>query len=387
MPRQERFKTDYPGVYYIIGEGARGPEKIYYIRYRRDGKIIEEKAGRQFQDDMSPSKASGLRASRIDRKVITNAERRAEEKKAKEESDKWTFDKLWEHYCDAKKDMVKGLQTDKYRYDRFLKDAFGNKEPRSIIDLDVKRLTHSKTMKALSPQTRKHVLSLLLRISNYGMKGKLCPGISVTIEKPEVSNEKTEHLTPEQIKKLVDALNADTNPIARAILFALYTGCRKSEVLRLPWSHVDFDNDRILITGRKGRKGGKNGPDLNIHMAPVVKELLRSVPRSGELVFPGEKGRARAQTRHVTNRIRKAAELPESFRPWHGLRHSFASMLVSRGESLYTVQALLGHNNPQTTKRYSHLTDDALKNASKRAASLITQASAPKTERRKKKSS
>lgn len=385
MPRVNRIKTDYPGVYYIMGEGARGPERIYYIMYRRDGKLIEEKAGRQFQDDMTPAKASGLRAQRIDKKDIPNKEKRAQEKKEKEaQAGKWTFDKLWGHYQENRGDGVKGLQTDIYRYDKFLKTLLGSKEPKNVIDLDIKRLKHSASMKKSSPQTQKHVYNLLIRISNYGMKESLCPGLSVKIEKPEVSNERAESLTAEQIKQVVEVLNADTNPIAKALLFALYTGCRKSEVLRLPWSNIDFDNNRILITHRKGRKGGKYGKDLNIHMAPAVRDLLLSIPHTGDLVFAGEKGRERSQTRHVTKRMKKAASLPDEFRPWHGLRHNFASMLVSQGESLYMVQSLLGHSNPSTTKRYSHMTEKALNQASEKAASLIDEASKAKRQESKK---
>ncbi|MBW1679768.1 MAG: site-specific integrase, partial [Deltaproteobacteria bacterium] len=51
MPSEKRIKTDYPGVYYIVGTSvATGgkDERIYYIRYRKDGKLIEEKVGRQF---------------------------------------------------------------------------------------------------------------------------------------------------------------------------------------------------------------------------------------------------------------------------------------------------------------------------------------------------
>ncbi|MCI5122402.1 MAG: hypothetical protein D3908_14675 [Candidatus Electrothrix sp. AUS4] len=43
------------GVFYIEGTAAKSNriEKIYYIRYRKDGKLVEEKAGRQYQDDMT----------------------------------------------------------------------------------------------------------------------------------------------------------------------------------------------------------------------------------------------------------------------------------------------------------------------------------------------
>ena len=55
MPAQKRYKTKYPGVYYINGRaaGSNKSEKIYYIVYRKNGKQIDEKAGRQFQDDMT----------------------------------------------------------------------------------------------------------------------------------------------------------------------------------------------------------------------------------------------------------------------------------------------------------------------------------------------
>ena len=64
MPALKRVKTKYPGVYFVMGRSRTSvgkKERIYYIRYRRDGKEFEEKAGRQFQDKMTPAKAARLR--------------------------------------------------------------------------------------------------------------------------------------------------------------------------------------------------------------------------------------------------------------------------------------------------------------------------------------
>jgi len=65
MPSLKRIKTAYPGVFYLEGiSNAIGkPERIYYIRYRKGGKLVEEKAGRQFQDDMTPARAARIRAT------------------------------------------------------------------------------------------------------------------------------------------------------------------------------------------------------------------------------------------------------------------------------------------------------------------------------------
>ena len=78
MAKQERFKTNYPGVFYVEGKaiGRKGTEKIYYIRYRRDGKLIEEKAGRQYSDDMTPARAAGIRVQRIEGKQQSNNKQR-----------------------------------------------------------------------------------------------------------------------------------------------------------------------------------------------------------------------------------------------------------------------------------------------------------------------
>ena len=76
--------------------------------------------------------------------------------------------------------------------------------------------------------------------------------------------------------------------------------------------------------------------------------------------------------RHQVNRIKKAAGLPDDFRPLHGLRHVYASMLASSGKvDMYTLQKLLTHKSPQMTQRYAHLRDEALKSASDLAGKLI----------------
>jgi integrase len=68
----------------------------------------------------------------------------------------------------------------------------------------------------------------------------------------------------------------------------------------------------------------------------------------------------------VWNRLRHAAGLV-NFRA-HDIRHSYASMLVNSGRTLYEVQQILGHSNPKVTQRYSHLSTATLQSASSCAA-------------------
>jgi integrase len=55
----------------------------------------------------------------------------------------------------------------------------------------------------------------------------------------------------------------------------------------------------------------------------------------------------------------------------HDLRHTFASIAVSQGQSLPVIGAMLGHTQPQTTARYAHLFDDSLLNAAEMVGAAI----------------
>ena len=118
MPAQKRHKTKHDGIYYIIGTaiGSGKPEKIFYMTYRKYGKLISEKAGRQFKDDMTAGRAAVKREKRILGKELSNAEQREADRAAKQtEADKYTIERLWKAYKAAKPN----LKSWKNRYLRF----------------------------------------------------------------------------------------------------------------------------------------------------------------------------------------------------------------------------------------------------------------------------
>jgi len=372
MPK--RIKVDgYKGIFYREADrlGRKGTEKVFYVVYKKNGKVYEEKAGRQFADDMTPAKASGIRADLIENKRLSRAEERRRKKALKATAEgKYTIDKLWNEYK-ANRAEGKGLSTDANRYENYLKDPFGNKEPHELIKLDVDRL-RKKLEKKLSPQTVKHVLNLLTWIINYGVKNNLCQGISFHIKKPTVNNQKTEDLTPEQLQKLLEAIDNDSNTqVATLMKLALFTGLRRGELFKLKWKDIDFQRQFITIRDPKG------GKDAQIPMNDTAYDILKNHPRTkgSSYVFPGNKGKQRTSVRWQVNKIKDDAGLPENFRPLHGLRHVYASMIASSGKvDMYTLQKLLTHKSPQMTQRYAHLRDETLKNASNLAGELINEA-------------
>ena len=340
--------------------------------------MIEEKVGRQFADDMTPARAAGIRAERVEGKRLSRKEiRQKKDDQKKAEAGRWTIKKLWDVYKSSRA-KNKGLKTDKSRYKNYLEPVFGKKEPKAIVALDIERLKR-KLQKDLSPQTVKHILNLLTWIINYGVKNNLCTDIPFKIRKPSVNNLKTEDLNPDQISILMEAIEKDTHAFAGKIMkLALYTGMRRGEMFKLQWADIDFDRGFISLRDPKG------GPDQKIPINDAAQDLLQNHPRSDSpYVFPGRGGKQLTNINKPVNKIKKKAKLPEDFRPLHGLRHVYASMLASSGKvDMYTLQKLLTHKNPQMTQRYAHLRDETLKNASNLAGDLIGQAVKKKDEKK-----
>ena len=365
----KRIKTSYPGVYYREARriGGKGTERVYYIVFKKNGKVHEEKVGRQFVDDLTPARAAGIRAERIEGKRLSRKEKRETEKAHKKaQAKKWTVDRLWESYK-ATRTPGRSLTTDVSRYNKYLKSVFGNKEPKDLIRLDIDRL-RIRLLKKKSPQTVKHVLNLLTWIVNYAVKNGLCQGLSFHVQKPTVNNIKTEDLTQEQLGKLLDAINKDSNrQVADLMKLALFTGMRRGELFGLEWKDIDVERGFINI------RNPKSGRDQVIPMNEPARSLLALHEKTeSPYVFPGQGGKQRVTVQKAVNRIKKQAGLPKDFRPLHGLRHTYASMLASSGKvDMYTLQKLLTHKSPLMTQRYAHLRDEALKKASDLAGDII----------------
>jgi integrase len=366
----KRHKTEYKGVFFREAEriGGKGTEKVFYIVFKKNGKVLEEKVGRQYADNMTAAKAARVRAERIEGRRKSRKEVREQIKAAKiEEAGKWTLDKLWQEY-EANKADSKAINTDKGRFEKYLLPEFGNKEPHKIIRLDVDRL-RVKLLKTLKPQTVKHVLGLLKRIVHYGVARQLCQNLNFELEPVKVDNQKTEDLNPEQLKRLLTEIDNSTDIEAANIMrLALYTGMRRGEMFKLKWNDIDFQRGFIAIRNPKG------GVSQKIPLNEQARQVLENHPKKEgkENVFLRPDGEPFTDIRRRVNPIKQAAGIPDDFRALHGLRHSYASMLASSGKvDLYTIQKLLTHKSPLMTQRYAHLRDEALRNASTLAGQII----------------
>ena len=388
MKKSKREKSQkYAGVYFRLD--ADHKERTYYIVYRqggREAKLIEEPVGKASRG-MTEAKAAQIRADRMRGKDQPNTEKRKAYAEASQaQQGRWTLDKIWEAYQEAHPEH-KSRQRDISRYNKHIGSRFGGKIPEEIITADIDTFKTESLKAGKSEGTIQRAISQLRAIINFGVKRALCPPLQpgrLVIESIRVDGQRTEALTEEQLGKLLEALDAEPDQDAAALIrLAMVTGMRKGALLALRWDDCDFERKIITLRGESAKKGTTE----YIPMSDAAHSILLNINRTNSVfVFPGKNGEQRTDFRRIARRVKKNAGLPENFRPLHGLRHNFASFLASSGKvDLYTLQKLLTHSSPQMTQRYAHLADEAMKRAAGVADLILSNASSKFAKREKDK--
>ncbi|SDB60980.1 Site-specific recombinase XerD [Desulfonatronum thiosulfatophilum] len=373
------------GVYYRLvpklGDPSKLEKSFIVTFYDQQGKFRESVVGREGKHAMTVAKAKAIRVHLIEGKEKPHvekvqerkAEQAAEKARLEAEENRPTLARLWAAYQEQKSEIKSNAQ-DRSRWNKYLAPAFAEKEPAELVTMDLDRLRLKLKKDGHSPQTVKHVLALFRRLVRFGVKRGLCPSPDPSrlhMEMPRVNNQKTEFLTPDQIERLLDALDNcdDWRPVA-VVKLALSTGMRRGEILKLQWDHVDVKRGFLLIIDPKG------GKPASIPLNETAKAAIQEIPKTeSPYLFPARGGRGHiADLNKPLRKIKKLAGLPDDFRTLHGLRHHFASSLACAGAPLHVVQRLLNHASPVMTQRYAHLSDEAMRNVSSMMDAALTPA-------------
>ena len=167
-------------------------------------------------------------------------------------------------------------------------------------------------------------------------------------------------LTPEEYQRLGqtfdNAVRDGVNPYAIAALRVLtLSGARSGEIISLQRRWIDEQ------VGGARLPDSKTGARFLILPAPAIA-IIRDVldMHDNNFVFPGRSGtKPYGGLKKVWLQMREQAGLDDV--RLHDLRHSYASIAVAGGASLFIVGKVLGHNDPATTKRYAHIARSPIK--------------------------
>jgi len=196
------------------------------------------------------------------------------------------------------------------------------------------------------------------------IKGWIQKDIGLLVPAPKAEKTLPKFLKIEEMIELVEAPDLSTHLGRRdsALLEILYScGLRISEAVALNIGDVDLKAKWVRVLG----KGSKE------RMVPFGSPVQEAVCRYLEdrkdrfqlenplfLNFKGTRLNSRSVSRILLKHLvrMKAAK---TLSP-HGIRHSFATHLLSAGADLRTIQELLGHERLSTTQRYTHVDLGAL---------------------------
>jgi integrase len=284
------------------------------------------------------------------------------------ERKQYTLDDVWKKYLPiAKQEKPKSWITDDHNYRTHISPAFGKKLLSRISAFDIERFLsdmrsgNNPKGRKYAPQTVKHQIVLISHLYRLAEKWGMYSGKNPTktVRQIKINNKQTEFLSDDELSRLMKVLNTWPERMAASIVkFAITTGMRRGEIFKLTWEDIDEKHGMIRIKDPKG------GHDQHLPLSDVALSVIDEVPRAFDTpyIFYGMGGRKRTYIKGSWNEIKKAANIPQTFR-FHGLRHHFASTLVSSGVDLYIVQKLLAHRDAATTQRYAHLANQTLRDA------------------------
>lgn len=182
------------------------------------------------------------------------------------------------------------------------------------------------------------------------------PDIFVKLEVPKKEKRLPIVLSTEEVKKLIDSIEHQKSKLIVKMLYS--SGLRVSELVNLTPKDLDFQQGIGWV--RKG-KGSK---DRLFKIAESIsKQLQRYLSKhpDNKYVFSETEGPMSVRNiQFIVTSAAKVAGINKQVSP-HTLRHSFATALLDAGENLLVIQQLLGHENLETTKIYTHISQDQLK--------------------------
>ena len=173
-------------------------------------------------------------------------------------------------------------------------------------------------------------------------------------------------LSAAELRRLGEVLarhEADQPQFVAIIRLLLLTGCRKSEIVTLKWRH--YREGKLFLPD------SKVGP-RTVWLSSPARAVLDGLPRSAVWIFPSPQTHSCLSVGTLDRAwrcMRSEADLCDV--RLHDCRHTYASMALTQGETVLTIGRLLGHRNPATTLKYTHMSDVAVHEAADAVGAVL----------------
>lgn len=177
--------------------------------------------------------------------------------------------------------------------------------------------------------------------------------------KIKTKESKHTHLIAEEVQKLENLKLADNISLRHsldAFLFCCYTGLRYSDFIGLTESNIVMTEDKPWIVFRSVKTSVEVKLPLHLLFGGKAWQLLYKYQGNWNSFFTLK---SNSCINYDLKKIAKLAEINKHF-TFHAARHTNATLLISEGVNITTVQKLLGHRNISTTQIYSEITRETI---------------------------
>lgn len=217
------------------------------------------------------------------------------------------------------------------------------------------RIRKDRTPRPLSANTRNRLFSQLNAVLHRAVEEGYLP--DNPIEKmgkgarPHPIATDRPYLTEEELKKLA-ACRQGPIEVRRAFLFSCLTGLRWSDICSLTEEHLRKEGDNWFIIKRMVKTGEWVSNPLGEEARKLLTVGKHPLPGQPLFTLPSASSANRSLKRWgAAAGIRKNIS-------FHTARHTFATLLLTKGADIYTTSKLLGHNDIATTQVYARVVDE-----------------------------
>lgn len=316
---------------------------------------------------------SGPTSLKEERETQEDEKLKVQKQKAIEDQENMIFTDFWDEYYKPFCEKKKSWKAEDSFFRIWIKNAIGKKRLKDITIFDLEKLSTKMEKEEKSQKTIQHILATIRQAFNRAINLDMFSGANPVskIRFKKLNNKRDRFLTKDESEDLLAALKTKSKQVHDMALLSLHTGMRASEVFKLTWRDIDFEQGTIHIVDTK------NSESRYAYMSEPAKAMLKETfdNKNSDLIFPDTRGKQINAISKTFSRVVESLGFNTDIKDdrdkivFHSLRHSFASWQVQAGMDLYTLQKLMGHKSFQMVQRYAHLAPDNLK----RATSIFNQ--------------
>ena len=255
----------------------------------------------------------------------------------------------------------------KDHYNLHLKDFFGNIKLVDITPVIINRFMENKLKEGLSNKSVNHLLTTMGTAFNWAVNNNYMMYNPVSrVKKLKVNNIEMQFLSEDEIHRVLDIAEQEYPDFYPLLITAIYSGMRRGEILGLTWDCINFTESTISVK-HSMYKGKLTTPKTKnsireIQVPSKVMKVLKQyktqrVENNLNLVFTQQNGKpidADNLIKRRFHKILKKADVKQI--RFHDLRHTYASLLISKDLNFKYIQKQMGHSSFEVTMNtYAHL--------------------------------